>query len=407
MKAEVNIGMLGHVDHGKTSLTRMLTGKWTDTHSEELKRGITIKIGYADVAFYQDAAGDFTVKEENPDKTKNTFVRKVSFLDAPGHETLMTTAIAASNIMDGAILVIAANEQCPQPQTAEHLMVLDMLGIKNIILVQNKIDLVSREKAIENMKQIKAFTKGTIAENAPIIPISANYTSNLSSLIEAIQKHIKTPKRDEKSAPLMYVARSFDINKPGTPISSLQGGVIGGSLIHGTLKVGDKIEIRPGIAKKVKDSEIVEPVVLDVLAIHAGDGPVEEAGPGGLIALATSLDPSVSKSDTLVGNLVGRPGNLPPVYSELVMDVTFLKRSDFENTHFMQNEALVISAGTATTVGLLVKIKSGRITVKLKRPVCLTPKTKIAISRRIGQRWRLSAFASLVVPAAPKPPAKE
>ncbi|MFA5106441.1 MAG: translation initiation factor IF-2 subunit gamma [Candidatus Micrarchaeia archaeon] len=403
MKAEINIGMLGHVDHGKTSLTRMLTGKWTDTHSEELKRGITIKIGYADVSFYQDPkSGDFTVKEENADGTKNTFVRKVSFLDAPGHETLMTTAISASNIMDGAVLVIAANEQCPQPQTAEHLMVLDILGIKNIVIVQNKIDLVTREKAIENMKQIKAFSKGTIAENAPVIPISANYNSNLSALIEAIQKHIKTPKRDEKAAPLMYVARSFDINKPGTKIESLKGGIIGGSLIQGSVKVGDKVEIRPGIAKKVKDSEVVEPIVLDVLAIHAGDEAVESAGPGGLIAIGTSLDPSVAKSDTLVGNLAGQPGSMPPVYSELVMDVSFLKRNDFENTHFMQNEPLVISAGTATTLGLLMKIKSGRVTVKLKRPLCLTGKSKIAISRRIGQRWRLSAFANLVHPGQPK-----
>ncbi len=395
--------MLGHVDHGKTSLTRMLTGKWTDTHSEELKRGITIKIGYADVSFYQNPETDeFAVKEENPDKTKNTFVRKVSFLDAPGHETLMTTAIAASNIMDGAILVIAANEQCPQPQTAEHIMVLDLLGIKNIVIVQTKIDLITREKAIENMKQIKAFMKGTIAENAPIIPISANYNSNLSALIEAIQKTIKTPKRNEKAQPLMYVARSFDINKPGAEIAKLSGGVIGGSLIQGTVKVGDKIELRPGISKKTKDTEVVEPIVLTVLGIHAGDTTVDEAGPGGLIALATSLDPSVAKSDSLVGNLVGHPGNLPPVYSELVMEVTFLKRNDFENTHFMQNEALVISAGTATTVGLLVKIKSGKITVKLKRPVCITGKSKIAISRRIGQRWRLSAFATLVMPAGQK-----
>lgn len=395
--------MLGHVDHGKTSLTRMLTGKWTDTHSEELKRGITIKIGYADVTFYQNAkTGDYAVKEENPDGSKNEFVRKVSFLDAPGHETLMTTAISASNIMDGAVLVIAANENCPQPQTAEHLMVLDILGIKNIVIVQNKIDLVTKEKAIENMKQIKAFTKGTIAENAPIIPISANYNSNLSALIEAIIKHIKTPKRDEKAAPLMYVARSFDINKPGTKIASLKGGIIGGSLIQGSIKVGDKVEIRPGIAKKVKDSEVVEPMVLDVLAIHAGDEAVDEAGPGGLIAIGTSLDPSVAKSDTLVGNLVGQPGNLPPVYSELVMDVSFLKRSDFENTHFMQSEPLVISAGTATTLGLLMKVKSGRVTVKLKRPLCLTGKSKIAISRRIGQRWRLSAFATLVQPGQPK-----
>jgi len=144
LQAEVNIGMVGHVDHGKTSLTKALTGKWTDTHSEELKRGITIKIGYADTTFYKSKDGNEYATEPEAAKNKEKWEvsRHVSFLDAPGHETLMTTTIAASSILDGALLVIAANEQCPQPQTDEHLMVLDILGIKNVVVVQNKIDLV-------------------------------------------------------------------------------------------------------------------------------------------------------------------------------------------------------------------------------------------------------------------------
>ena len=89
--------------------------------------------------------------------------------------------------MDGAILVIAANEPCPQPQTKEHLMALDALGIKNVIIVQNKIDLVDEERAKENYKQIKEFVKGTVAENAPIIPISAHHEANLDILLKAIQ----------------------------------------------------------------------------------------------------------------------------------------------------------------------------------------------------------------------------
>ncbi|MEM2963620.1 MAG: GTP-binding protein, partial [Candidatus Anstonellales archaeon] len=200
MQAEVNIGLVGHVDHGKTSLTRALTGKWTSEHSEELKRGISIRIGYADATFYKTVTRKKTTYSLK--KTKGAEIsRVVSFLDAPGHETLMTTAIAASSIIDGAILVIAANEKCPQPQTYEHLLVLNILGIKNIVVVQNKIDLVSREQALANYKEIREFLKGTIAENAPIIPTSANYEMNIDALVEAIEKTIPTPTRNQELSP--------------------------------------------------------------------------------------------------------------------------------------------------------------------------------------------------------------
>ena len=113
-------------------------------------------------------------------------VRKISIVDAPGHETLMTTVIAATSILDGVLFLIAANEPCPQPQTAEHLLVLNSTGIKNIIVVQTKIDLVTKEKALENHKQIKQFLKGTVAEKAPIIPVSANAGLNIDALLRTI-----------------------------------------------------------------------------------------------------------------------------------------------------------------------------------------------------------------------------
>jgi len=152
---EVNIGMIGHVDHGKTTLTQRLTGKWTDEHSEELKRGISIRLGYADAAFYKcPTCNDpecYSTQKTCPNcKGKTELLRVVSFVDAPGHETLMATMLSGAAIMDGAILVIAANEVCPQPQTREHLMALEIIGAKRIIIVQNKIDLVSEEDAVVN-----------------------------------------------------------------------------------------------------------------------------------------------------------------------------------------------------------------------------------------------------------------
>ena len=177
---EVNIGMIGHVDHGKTTLTKAITGEWTDRHSEELKRGISIKLGYADVCFYKcpkcDGSQSYTTKKKCPHcDSKPELIRCGSFVDAPGHETLMATMLSGAAIMNGALLLIAANEKCPQPQTKEHLMALAISDVRNIIIVQNKIDIVTEEEALENYGQIKEFISGTVAEGAPIIPIEWKY----------------------------------------------------------------------------------------------------------------------------------------------------------------------------------------------------------------------------------------
>ncbi|PSH00092.1 MAG: translation initiation factor IF-2 subunit gamma, partial [Nanohaloarchaea archaeon SW_4_43_9] len=223
---EVNIGLVGHVDHGKTTLTNALSGKWTDKHSEELKKGITIKLGYADVSYYQDEDG-FNVDGEGE------HVRTISLVDSPGHETLMANVLSGAAIMDGAILLVAADEEVPQPQTREHLAALDIIGIENIVVVQNKIDKVSKEESKENYHQIKEFLKGSVAEDAPIIPISAQQEVNIDALTKTIDEEIPTPERDLESEPKMLVARSFDINKPGTDIDKIKGSVLGGSLVKG------------------------------------------------------------------------------------------------------------------------------------------------------------------------------
>ncbi len=180
MVPEISIGLMGHVDHGKTTLTQALSGKWTDVHSEELKRGITIRLGYADSVFYKcpkckdvDAYSPLP-KCSNCDSDAIP-LRKVSFIDAPGHETLMATMLSGAAIIDAALLLVSANEDCPQPQTREHLMALEIMGIKDIIIVQNKVDIVAKEDLIKNHEQIKKFLKGTIAENSPIIRLSAQY----------------------------------------------------------------------------------------------------------------------------------------------------------------------------------------------------------------------------------------
>ncbi|MBR9702748.1 translation initiation factor IF-2 subunit gamma, partial [Candidatus Woesearchaeota archaeon] len=290
----MNIGLVGHVDHGKTTLTERLSGKWTDTHSEEVKRGITIRLGYADTTFYKTSKGEFSTKAKDADSKKdNEPILKVSFVDAPGHEALMATMLAGTTIMDGALLLIAANERCPQAQTREHLMAIRMAGVKRIIIVQNKIDLVTEERALKNYEQIKAFLKDTEFADAPIVPISAQRGVNVDLLIQTIIDHFPVPQRDASADPLMMVARSFDINKPGSKPAKLVGGVLGGALKQGVFKVGDRIELRPGRIFEEANQLKAEPLFAKVTGTVTGGTPVEQVGPGGSIALMTTLDPGV------------------------------------------------------------------------------------------------------------------
>ncbi len=396
MQPEMNIVMLGHVDHGKTSITKALSGVWTDTHSEEVKRGITIKMGYADVNIYKcpkcEPPSNFGTTEIcGKCGSKAELMRKFSILDAPGHETLMTTAIAASSITDGALLVIAANEECPQPQTLEHLMVLEVLGIKNIIVIQNKVDIVTPEKAKLNHEQIMQFLKGTNAENAPIIPLAANYGINIDALLEAIYKHISVPERNKKLPLRMFVARSFDVNKPGSEITKLVGSVLGGSVVQGEIREGDQIEISPGIITDEKKGTY-ERLHATVTEIRCGKDHIASAGPGGLLAVSTLLDPSLAKSDGLVGQIVGKPGTLPDQVKELLVEYHLFERADMQMPMMQLNEPIVLSVGTAVTVGVVRGLKKGVADVVLKRPIVAEKGSKLAISRRHGNRWRLGGF---------------
>ena len=391
---EVNIGILGHVDHGKTTLTQMLTGKFTDEHSEELKRGISIRLGYADMHIRKCPKCDEPLCYSTYPKcfhcaTETAHQRTVSFIDCPGHETLMATVLTGASLMDGAVLVIAANEPCPQPQTAEHLEVMNIGGIKNIVIVQNKIDIVTEEEAFKNYTAIKAFVKGSVAENAPIIPVSAQHRANIEALISAIEKFIPTPEKDTKKDPLLYVARSFDVNKPGTSIPKLGGGVIGGSLVEGTLKVGDNIEIVPGI--KVGDK--YKPITTKVVSIMKGGVALDTGTPGGLLAIGTELDPAIAKSDNLIGNIAGIPGKLPPVRNTLNLETKMLERKIVDNMpeRIVEKNALLMNVGTARTVGVCTKVGKNH-EFALKLPVAAAKGDKVALSMQVEGRWRLIGY---------------
>ena len=398
VQPELNIGMVGHVDHGKTTLLERLSGVWADTHSEEIKRGITIRLGYADAVFYKEG-NDYTAKVKNKSKAK--VLRKVSFVDAPGHESLMATMLSGATIMDGALLLIAANETCPQPQTREHLMALQIIGIKNVVIVQNKIDLVDEKGAMNNYKQIKAFVKGTDYENAPIIPLSAQHNVGISALIEAIEKTISTPKRDKSKDPSMLVARSFDINRPGSLPKDLIGGVLGGSMKQGILQAKQDIEIRPGRKVMEKNKDVWKPVITKIVDLKYGGASVKEISPGGTVGILTSLDPSIVKSDSLGGSIVGLPGKLPDVLYEITLSLNLLERvvgtqEELKVDPIKMNETLMLNVNSAATVGIVNGFKKKNVTCRLKIPVCAEINSRVTISRMIGNRFRLIGYGEIV-----------
>jgi len=399
---EISVGLIGHVDHGKTTLTERLSGKWTDTHSEEIKRGITIRLGYADAIFYKcekcsapDCFGTSKICKHCNSECKS--LRKVSFVDAPGHESLMATMLSGANIMDGALLIVAANEECPQPQTSEHLMALQIINIKNVIIIQNKIDLVTKEEAIKNRDQIRAFLKGTPYEDAPIVPISAKYNINIDLIISAIEEIIKTPKRDVSKEPIMFIARSFDINKPGTSYDKLKGGVLGGVLKQGKLTPGMEIEIRPGYEVAEKNQKIMRPIKTKIVSIISGGGQLDEILPGGSFGILTSLDPSIVKSDSLTGSVVGKPGHLPETRYDLNLETHLLARVVGSKDELVVDpiklgESLMLNVNSAATVGVVNELGKNSFKCKLKLPVCAEIGARVTISRRIGTRFRLIGY---------------
>lgn len=397
----LNIGIVGHIDHGKTTLLYQLTGVWADKHSEELKRGITIKLGYADVVIRKcEKCSKFTTRKECECGGKTREIEYVSFVDAPGHEMLMATMLGGAAIIDAALLVIAANEPFPQPQTKEHLLALEAKGIKQVIIVQNKLDLVTKERALKQYDDIKKFVKGTIAEDAIVIPICAQQGINIDALLEAITQ-LEIPERDIESKPLFLIARSFDVNLPGTKAQALVGGVLGGILKKGRLKVGDIIEIKPGQSIKKHDKTEYRTIKTKVLGLRAGHNVLEEALPSGSLAIQTSLDPFLTKADALAGCVAALEGTLPDIGYNIKIKTHLFKeivgtKEEIKINPLKTSEYLMLSINTTITLGIVTKIKGNEIELSLKIPIVPFKGERIGLARNYQGHWRLIGWGELL-----------
>ncbi|XP_023217349.1 eukaryotic translation initiation factor 2 subunit 3, Y-linked-like, partial [Centruroides sculpturatus] len=226
-QATINIGTIGHVAHGKSTVVKAISGVQTVRFKNELERNITIKLGYANAKIY---------------RCDNEACPRPACYRSFGSSKEDDFACDRQNCSGRFRLLryyyfLAGNESCPQPQTSEHLAAIEIMKLKHILILQNKIDLVKESQAKEQYQQILKFVQGTVAEGAPVIPISAQLKYNIEVICEYIVKKIPVPIRDFTSEPRLIVIRSFDVNKPGCEVKDLKGGVAGGSILRGVLKV--------------------------------------------------------------------------------------------------------------------------------------------------------------------------
>jgi len=419
-QATINIGTIGHVAHGKSTVVKALSGVQTVRFKNELEKNITIKLGYANAKIYKCDDPNFprpasyisagSSKEDSfpceGSKGHYKLVRHVSFVDCPGHDILMATMLNGAAVMDAALLLVAGNEPCPQPQTSEHLAAVEIMKLKHIIILQNKIDLVKESEATKQYEDILAFVKGTVAEGQPIIPISAQLKYNIEVLCEYITKKIPIPIRDFASEPRLIVIRSFDVNKPGAEVDDLKGGVAGGSILRGVLKVGMEIEIRPGIVSKTEDGKLLcKPILSHIVSLFTEQNELMYAVPGGLIGVGTKVDPTLCRSDRMVGQVLGAVGSLPEIYTELEITFFLLRRLLGVRTEgdkkaakvqkLSKNEILMVNIGSLSSGGRVLAVKSDLAKIGLSSPVCTEVGEKIALSRRVDKHWRLIGWGQI------------
>lgn len=421
-QATINFGTIGHVAHGKSTIVRAVSGVQTVRFKHEKERNITIKLGYANAKIYKCSNPECpepecyksygSSKEDDPPCPrpgcghKMNLLRHVSFVDCPGHDILMATMLNGAAVMDAALLLIAGNEPCPQPQTSEHLAAVEIMRLQHIIILQNKVELIKESQAQQQQEEIRAFVAGTAADKAPIIPVSAVLKFNIDILCQYICTLVPVPVRDFTSPPQMIIIRSFDVNKPGEEASNLQGGVAGGSISQGVLKVGDDIEVRPGIISKDSAGNIqCRPIVSTIMSMFAEENPLKYAVPGGLIGVGTNIDPTLTRADRLVGQVLGHPGNLPDCFGEMEVSYYLLRRllgvrsqegdKSTKVSKLKKGEFLMVNIASTSVGARVAGLKPEMAKLELTGPVCTRVGDKIALSRRVDKHWRLIGWGQI------------
>ena len=320
--------------------------------------------------------------------------------NCPGHQSYMSTMVNGAAVMDAALIVIAADEHIPQPQTAEHLVAVELMELKHGVVALNKLDLITKDQAKEAYKTTLAFLKDTSFENSAVIPVCANYGFNINLIAKAICETIPVPVKNYNLSPRMIVIRSFDVSKSGESAVSVKGGVAGGSIMQGIMRVGQKIEIRPGLIYQRPNAEtgetefLYKPLQTTIVSLLSEKTSLQMAIPGGLIGVGTKLDPALTKQNRLVGQVIGL--DLPDVYDELKLKYKLIMTFQCDKP-FAKGEQLLLNVQSCEISGsiIMVSSKSKYIIVKLSKPVCVDLNDKVSISKNVNQDWRLAGYGKI------------
>ncbi len=383
----INIGMIGHVSDGKSTLTKSLTGIVTQRFSKEKESNITIRLGYANALIYKCNNCEapkcyYSVGTNNKDpqmklckycKTEGELVNHVSFVDCPGHNSFMGTMLNGTSVMDYTITVESAvNKTFPAPQTIQHLHAIESNFIKNVAIILNKIDLVPEAATITKLEELDEFKQHYLCKDAPVIPVSASFDINVDVLCEILAK-LKAPQRELEPEKLrMNVIRSFNINLPGTNIEELKGGVVGGSIVKGTINVGDEIYIYPGII--YEDS--YEPLKARVQSLFSEKTPLTSAICGGLIGIGLDIDPGLTGDDALVGNVIKKKSKLVDEYVTKNLSLKVKLYDSYE----VDTDTFILNINTNNLVGVLKENIDDIFTFELEKPIYIEKEDKITIS---------------------------
>ncbi len=383
MQPITNIGMLGSVSDGKSTTVYSLTGVKTQRHSSEMKRNITIKPGYANMKIYKDDEG-YNVRGDGD------IVHHVSFIDCPGHYQLIVTMMSNIRLMDGIILVVSAAEPIEKkPQLLQHIMAIKMSKIKNVIVLLNKLDLVTKKVALERYSALVDVLAKHDIEPKRIIPVCMNHMIGVDTVLESIMEFMPPHERKTEVDPLFMISRSFDVNHPHIPYTEIVGGVVGGSVLRGQFKIGDVIEISPGIITTNKDGTVEwKPHYTTISSLKSDTMELTDVQPGGLIGIGTDIDPYYCKNDGMAGQMVGLKGKMPP--SVLILTTTFEKIEFDGNTWTPRcGSNITVITGTYCGDGKITSSTDTTITITLQRPVCIDKDNMIVLCEKTRDAFHI------------------
>lgn len=352
----LNIGIVGHVAHGKTSLIESLTGVDTRKYKKEIESNCTIKLGYTNIIITKCEC-DCEIKYINKKCSGNCNSVYMSIVDCPGHNALLSTMISGANVMDSVIMIIASNEPCPQVQTKEHLRIMEIVNeTKNNLIVHTKIDLVSAETSKESLVKVKKFIKDTFLEGSNIIPVSSIKQYN----IESILKHLynvghDSLEKDNGNETQALIIRNFDINKQGVGYEKMTGLILGCSILKGELTIGQEIMIVPECIKTV------------VKNIKTDNQNLTRAISGGLIAIETDINPNINLVDSIIiepkdfdSNLLYKSGSI------LKLRVHLFKKSKLT---FVKTDKIVFNIMGKNTECIVESVNKNKITLILNNDI--------------------------------------